>query len=172
MERAPLVLIWFYVLAGGAAVLMLAVALSTRRVPVEQQVVMRAAYAVRRVWLWVLAATVIVSFVLSLPWFPYPEAAQSKGLLHYAVVAQQYSFSVPAAVPYDTNVIFDVTSNDVNHGFGIYDPNGDLVAQVQAMPHYTNHLPVKFTLRGRYTIRCLEYCGIAHHLMQAGFKVQ
>ena len=35
---------------------------------------------------------------------------------------------------------FDVTSVDVNHGFGVYDPNGRLIGSVQAMPGYTNEL--------------------------------
>ncbi len=72
----------------------------------------------------------------------------------------------------NTHIIFDVTSADVNHGFGIYDPQGTLLGQVQAMPNYTNHLPFYFSRIGRYTIRCLEYCGIGHPAMLAVFRVQ
>jgi cytochrome c oxidase subunit 2 len=133
--------------------------------------VTRAAYALRRWWLWLLVGGVIASFALSVPSFPYPVAAQH-GAPHYSVVAQQYSFQLPATVPLNTDVIFDVTSKDVNHGFGIYDPAGALVSQVQAMPQYTNHLPVRFIVPGQYTIRCLEYCGVAHHVMRAGFEVR
>lgn len=60
---------------------------------------------------------------------------------------------------------FRVTSADVNHGFGIYDPNMKLVAQVQAMPGYTNVLRHTFGAAGTYTIMCLEYCGTVHHAM-------
>jgi cytochrome c oxidase subunit 2 len=172
MERGPIVLVWFLIISGAAVAIMLAVALSTRRAPLEQADVTRSAYALRRWWLWLLVAAVIVSFALSVPSFPYTVAAQKNPVQHYSVIARQYVFQGPVSVPLDTELIFDVTSVDVNHGFGIYDPNGELVAQVQAMPQYTNHLPVKFVIPGKYTIRCLEYCGIAHHVMQAGFEVR
>lgn len=172
MERGPIILVWFLILAGVATLIMLGVALSTRLEPLKQSDVTRQGYAMRRVWLWVLSATVIASFVLTVPSFPYPTASQSRSLPHFAVVAQQFAFQLPSKIPLNTDVIFDVTSKDVNHGFGIYDPNGELIAQVQAMPDYTNHLPVRFRVPGRYTIRCLEYCGIAHHVMQASFEVR
>jgi cytochrome c oxidase subunit II len=172
MEKGPIILVWFLILAGAAMLIMLGVALSTRLEPLQQSDVTRQGYAMRRVWLWVLSATVIASFVLTVPSFPYPTASQSRSLRHFAVVAQQFSFRLPSTIPLNTDVIFDVTSKDVNHGFGIYDPNGQLIAQVQAMPDYTNHLPVRFRVPGTYTIRCLEYCGIAHHVMQASFEVR
>lgn len=78
----------------------------------------------------------------------------------------------PAVVAAGDPIVFDVTSKDVNHGFGIYDPAGHLVAQVQAMPEYVNHLPLRLTARGHYTVRCLEYCGIAHAAMQGAFEVR
>jgi hypothetical protein len=55
---------------------------------------------------------------------------------HYSVTAMQYGFNLPQSVPADTPIVFDVTSRDVNRGFGIYDPEGSLIAQVQAMPDY------------------------------------
>lgn len=172
MERGPVVLVWFLIVAGGAMIIMLGVALSTRLAPMQQADVARQGYALRRLWLWVLLIAIVASFALSLGSFPYPTAAQSRDLPHYSVVAQQFAFRLPATIPLNTEVIFDVTSRDVNHGFGIYDPHGELVAQVQAMPDYTNHLPVKFTMAGHYTIRCLEYCGVYHHIMQASFEVR
>jgi cytochrome c oxidase subunit II len=69
-------------------------------------------------------------------------------------------------------VEFHVTGSDVNHGFGIYDPQLRLVAQTQAMPGYTNVLRHTFTKPGSYKILCLEYCGLAHHTMMAEFNVR
>lgn len=68
-------------------------------------------------------------------------------------------------------VEFRVTSSDVNHGFGIYDTELRLVAQVQAMPGYTNTLRHTFSKEGTYRILCLEYCGTVHHNMIAELKV-
>ena len=171
MERGPAVLVWFLIVAGSATLVMLGVALSTRLPALPQSDVSRKGYELRRAWLWVLCASIVASFALSLPSFPYPTTSQSRTLPHFAVVARQFSFKLPATIPLNTDVMFDVTSADVNHGFGIYDPNEQLIAQVQAMPGYTNHLPVRFSVPGTYTVRCLEYCGIAHHVMQASFEV-
>ncbi len=68
-------------------------------------------------------------------------------------------------------VVFHVESADVNHGFGIYNEAMQLVAQTQAMPGYTNELVHVFNEPGTYQILCLEYCGVAHHVMKAEFQV-
>ncbi len=65
-----------------------------------------------------------------------------------------------------------VTSADVNHGFGIYDPSLRLVAQTQAMPGYTNTIRHTFDEPGTYRVLCLEYCGLVHHGMMAEIKVK
>jgi cytochrome c oxidase subunit 2 len=68
-------------------------------------------------------------------------------------------------------VEFRFTSADVNHGFGIYDAAGTLVAQTQAMPGYVNRLIHVFEAPGTYQVLCLEYCGLAHHAMTAEIQV-
>jgi len=60
---------------------------------------------------------------------------------------------------------FQVTSDDVNHNFAIYDSSLRLLAQTQAMPGYVNVLRHTFDKPGTYQILCLEYCGLAHHNM-------
>src|SRR5690606_16771887 len=62
-------------------------------------------------------------------------------------------------------VEFHVTSQDVTHGFGIYNEDKTLIAQTQAMPEYTNVVYITFDEPGTYEILCMEYCGLAHHLM-------
>ena len=165
------VLIGFLVAAAAVLLLMAAVARTTHEPTLQQSQVTPPGYALRRNWLWVLAAVALVSLGISLPAFPYP-SAQSRGVHHYAVTAMQYGFQNPPVIPANQPVVFDVTSKDVNHGFGIYDPAGRLYAQVQAMPMYVNHLPVTFHAPGHYTIRCMEYCGIAHSAMQGAFEVR
>ena len=75
-------------------------------------------------------------------------------------------------VPVGKIIEFDVTSGDVNHGFGIYDDDGHLLAQTQAMPGYTNRLRYRFEKAGVYHVLCMEYCGFAHHLMTTTIHVQ
>lgn len=68
-------------------------------------------------------------------------------------------------------VEFRVTSVDVNHGLGIYDQAGRLVAQTQAMPGYVNRLTHVFERPGTYQVLCLEYCGLAHHNMLVELEI-
>jgi cytochrome c oxidase subunit II len=165
-----LVLEIFLIVAAAAIGLMVFLAIYGSRKPVPQAVVASKGYAIRRYWFLTMMAAAIAVFIFTIPHFPYG-SAQTLGQ-HYRVIAQQYSFMLPAAIPADKPVVFDVTSRDVNHGFAIYDPAGRLVGQVQAMPGYVNHLPFRFHIRGHYTVRCLEYCGIAHAAMQGGFDVR
>ncbi len=68
-------------------------------------------------------------------------------------------------------VEFRVAAEDVNHGFGIYDSDNRMLAQVQAMPGYVNRLQHIFEQPGTYRLLCLEYCGLAHHEMIAELEV-
>jgi cytochrome c oxidase subunit 2 len=142
------------------------------REPLPQEVVTSRGYGIRRYWFWAVIAGSVAAFFLTIPSFPYLSTAAEADAIHFPVVAQQYGFTTPAVVPLNRNVIFDVSSKDVNHGFGIYAPDGAMMSQVQAMPGYVNHLRVRFTVPGHYLIRCLEYCGIAHAAMQGGFTVR
>lgn len=166
------ILLLFIAVAALLLLIMAFIARTTHEPALRQSDVTPPGYALRRGWLWVLAAVTLVALGISLPAFPYPQGRQT-GAHHYRVTAMQYAFQItPPFVAAGDPIVFDVTSKDVNHGFGIYDPAGHLVAQVQAMPEYVNHLPLRLTTRGRYTIRCLEYCGIAHAAMQGAFEVR
>lgn len=165
------VLIGFLLSAAVILLIMAAIARTTIEPPQTQAAVTSAGYRLRRGWLWALAAAAVVALAISLPSFPYGKPATLTGQ-HFTVIASQYSFALPPVVPSDKNIVFDVTSKDVNHGFGIYDPRGRLVAQVQAMPDYVNHLPLRFRTTGHYVVRCLEFCGIAHASMQEAFEVR
>jgi len=74
-------------------------------------------------------------------------------------------------VPSGTSIRFEVSSIDVNHGFGLYDPHGHLVGSVQAMPGYRNRLDLTLSEVGVYRIRCLELCGLNHSTMESSFTV-
>jgi cytochrome c oxidase subunit 2 len=88
------------------------------------------------------------------------------------VVGHQWAWQMdPGPIHAGTPVAFEVTSADVNHGFGIYDASDRLLAQTQAMPGVTNRLVYTFAQPGKYRILCLEYCGLAHHGMITEFDV-
>lgn len=117
----------------------------------------------------------LVGIGFSLYWAPYPNIrARTIGQPEVTVdvSAIQWGWILSETkVPVDTNIEFAVTSQDVNHGFAIYSPDGELLTQVQAMPGYTNNLIYKFDEPGEYTVRCLELCGLGHHIMVTTFTV-
>lgn len=77
----------------------------------------------------------------------------------------------PGTVRAGSPVEFRVTSADVNHGFGLYAPDGHMLTQTQAMPKYTNRILHTFDEPGTYTVHCLEYCGVGHAPMKATVEV-
>ncbi|HEX7057304.1 MAG TPA: cytochrome C oxidase subunit II [Bacilli bacterium] len=128
---------------------------------------------IRRVWIVVLSIILLSGIGIALSLLPYgkPQAAQGE-LQNVDVTAQQFAFNLSTStIVAGKTVAFHVTSKDVNHGFGVYDENGRLLAQTQAMPGYVNTVYYTFTKPGKYKILCLEYCGLAHHYMQGEFEV-
>lgn len=129
-----------------------------------------------------------IFLALTLPQLPYPvEAAVPDRVVH--VVGKQFAFSLTdgpgpqsldvwdrdfspeVAVSPGVIVEFRVTTLDTTHGFGIYTPDGRLLAQTQAMPGYVNRLRVRFEEPGMYAVHCLELCGLSHHAMKGVIQV-
>lgn len=163
----------FLFLAVEAGAIFVFVAVSTRHPRDEQTEAHRVAYAARGVWFVFLILLMLGAFGATLPAFPYiPAKKAAQGPAERVpVIAQQFMFLMPSHFPVDKRIIFEVTSRDVNHSFAIYDPQGGIVAQTQAMPNYVNYMEVTFHEPGRYTIRCLEYCGLGHPMMEKDITV-
>jgi cytochrome c oxidase subunit 2 len=131
----------------------------------------RVGYWLRKRWLALLV--VIGVLVLGISFFDLPYASGgSAGRTPVTVTGGQFFWSLqPDRVPAGSRVRFDVTSVDVNHGFGLYDPHGHLIGSVQAMPGYHNKLDLTLSEPGVYRIRCLELCGLNHATMEGSFRV-
>jgi cytochrome c oxidase subunit 2 len=131
----------------------------------------RVGYWLRKRWLALLV--VIGVLVLGISFFDLPYASGgSAGRTSVTVTGGQFFWSLqPDRVPAGSRVRFDVTSVDVNHGFGLYDPHGHLIGSVQAMPGYHNKLDLTLSEPGVYRIRCLELCGLNHATMEGSFTV-
>jgi len=141
--------------------------------PMQAERVQKTAYGIRRWFFWALVLLGIGTAYATLAEFPVPDQrGQSAGVRVVNVVGKQWYWELSAnQFSAGAPVEFRVTANDVNHGFGIYDPNHRLVAQVQAMPGFTNRLVQTFTVPGKYRVLCLEYCGLVHHNMITEFEV-
>ena len=171
-----------FLLFLGIAALIVAVftttMLSTRR-PREQP----AGARLRAPFFLALVSALAIAFGLSVPRLPYAAEADTPDRVVH-VAGKQFAFALSEApittvdeweksaateevkVARGALVEFRVTSLDVNHGFSLYSPSGKLMAQTQAMPGYVNRLRVRFKKPGQYTVLCLEYCGMSHHVMR------
>lgn len=146
-----------------------AIALRSRgQIPFER--VRDVAYRLRRPWLVILSVILAAGVITSLTLLPYPGGAEARAKV--MVTGGQFYWSIsPPAVPAGGTIQFEVTSADVNHGFGVYAPDGVLLGQVQAMPGYTNRLELELEEPGTYLVSCLEYCGVRHHEMTREIEV-
>jgi cytochrome c oxidase subunit 2 len=89
------------------------------------------------------------------------------------VVGVQFAWTVnPTVVRAGVPVEFLATTRDVNHGFGVYDPDGTLIFQAQVIPDQTQKIVHTFSEPGTYEVLCLEFCGVNHHNMITTFEVR
>lgn len=77
----------------------------------------------------------------------------------------------PARVEVGLRTKVEVHSADVSHGVGFYDPDDVRVKQANAAPGVTQQIVMTFEKVGIYTLRCLEFCGADHHLMENDLEV-
>jgi len=168
-ESQLVIAVVFAVIAVLLVGVFVTVAVATRReVPWER--VRPVAYLIRRGWLALLALLLGGAVGVSLFLLPYSKGAEATATVK--VTGGQFYWSMtPKRVPAGSRVLFEVTSADVNHGFGVYSPRGVLLGNVQAMPGYTNDLELTLDEPGSYLISCLEFCGVKHHEMSREFRV-
>lgn len=64
-------------------------------------------------------------------------------------------------------VRFSGRSDDTMHGFAVYHPDGRMLFTMMLMPGLAKPTSIVYTFKdaGTYKVRCLEYCGVAHHRM-------
>lgn len=159
------------VLVAALAVAFLLVVRNSSRAK-DYTAVQPAAYRWRAKAFWAVIIVGVVVAGASLRELPYVRAdAQPVAQVVNATGHQWYWDLDRDTVVAGEPVEFRVASEDVNHGFGIYDADNVMLAQVQAMPEYVNRLRYTFERPGTYRILCLEYCGLAHHDMIGEFEV-
>ncbi|HEU0337368.1 MAG TPA: hypothetical protein VFR43_12475 [Gaiellaceae bacterium] len=164
------VLVSFAVLSALLVVLfVVAAAASGAELPADE--VRARGYWLRKRWLALLAAAAPVLIGLGILLAPFPSGSGADRT-EISVVSGQFFFQLdPATVPAGTRARFVLTSRDVNHGMGLYGPDGVLKGSVQAMPGYENRLDVTLEQPGTYRLLCFEYCGLGHHVMEGRLEV-
>jgi cytochrome c oxidase subunit 2 len=125
-----------------------------------------------RTWLFILLAALIALLFGTIFSTPYGRSAGANAQV-VRVTAVQFAWSVdPATVHAGRQVVFYLTSTDVNHAFGVYDAKGVLQFQVQVVPGKTQKYVHTFHRPGTYTVLCLEFCGVDHDKMETTIEVQ
>ena len=121
--------------------------------------------------IWALLAAGAVITVASLREWPHAIAGGDDAVQVNATGGQWYWDIDTQEIPIGKTVVFNLHTEDVNHGFGVVDPSGDLLFQTQAMPGYVNKVQYVFDEPGDYRVLCMEFCGVAHHDMIDEFTV-
>ncbi|MEA3502360.1 MAG: cytochrome C oxidase subunit II [Actinomycetota bacterium] len=82
----------------------------------------------------------------------------------FDIVVADHEFILPAdemIVQCNESILFDVTSNDLTYGFGLFRDNNSMVMQMQVVPGHRNDILWKFEENESLTIRSTEYSGPA-----------
>jgi len=135
----------------------------------EYALIQKDAYRLRGKLFIIILLVIIPVIGYTLMQLPYPtERITSQATKTVKAIGHQWYWEISdLSAKVGEPVMYNVTSADVNHGFGVYDEELNVVAQTQAMPGYINNLLVAYPKPGKYRILCLEYCGLAHHAMIA-----
>lgn len=170
-------------LVGAIAIWIIAWVVATRRPMAAIEDVRPGIYRTRRGYFIALTAVLVAALVMTLRHTPYASAQDEPTAVTLVANGVMWGWQIRSGqaspgggsgivLPVGRPVTFDVGSLDVNHGFGIYRPDGSLLAQAQAMPGYRNELTVTFPVAGTYRVFCLEYCGLGHHMMFASLEAR
>jgi cytochrome c oxidase subunit 2 len=80
----------------------------------------------------------------------------------FKITVGDHAFTLPSEeLVIDCNdlVLFDVTSEDLTYGFGVFRQDNSMVFQMQVVPGHKNDVLWRFDKPGVYSIRSTEYSG-------------
>ena len=80
----------------------------------------------------------------------------------FDISVENHQFQLPSEkliINVNDKVLFDVTSNDLTYGFGLFRADNSMLFQMQVVPGHRNDILWKFEKPGVYSIRSTEYSG-------------
>jgi len=99
----------------------------------------------------------------SIPWAPMDiNRANINPDKVFNITMEDHQFKLPSdklVIQLNDKVLFDVTTNDLTYGFGVFRSNNSMVFQMQVVPGHRNDILWQFVNPGLYTIRSTEYSG-------------
>jgi cytochrome c oxidase subunit II len=99
----------------------------------------------------------------TIPWSPMDlNRSNIKPDKVFVITIKDHEFKLPAdklIINCHDKVLFDVQSNDLTYGFGLFRQDHSMVTQMQVVPGHRNDLLWQFDKPGVYSIRSTEYSG-------------
>jgi cytochrome c oxidase subunit II len=80
----------------------------------------------------------------------------------FVINVKDHQFTLPSeklVINVNDTVLFDVISEDLTYGFGLFRSDNSMVFQMQVVPGHRNDILWHFDREGTYTIRSTEYSG-------------
>ncbi len=115
------------------------------------------------VFLTILGVSLHIITYETIPWSPIDlNRGDYKPDKEFNITIDRHQFILPAekmVVKCNELVLFDVTSNDLTYGFGLFREDNTMEFQMQVLPGHKNDVLWKFIKPGLYTIRSTEYSG-------------
>ena len=99
----------------------------------------------------------------TIPWAPMDlNRAEITPDRVFDITVANHQFTLPSeklTIKVNEKVLFNVTSNDLTYGFGLFREDNSMVFQMQVVPGHKNDILWQFDKPGVYTIRSTEYSG-------------
>jgi cytochrome c oxidase subunit II len=80
----------------------------------------------------------------------------------FIITVKDHQFIMPSEkliINVNDKVLFDVKSEDLTYGFGLFRADNSMIFQMQVVPGHRNDILWNFDREGVYTIRSTEYSG-------------
>jgi cytochrome c oxidase subunit 2 len=101
----------------------------------------------------------------TIPWAPMDlNRKEIKADKTFNIFVEKHVFHLPSEklmIKTHDKVLFNVTSNDLTYGFGLFRTDNTMLMQMQVVPGHVNDILWQFDKPGVYTIRSTEYSGPA-----------
>ncbi|NWF88077.1 MAG: cytochrome C oxidase subunit II [Ignavibacteriaceae bacterium] len=99
----------------------------------------------------------------TIPWKPLDlNRSDIKADKTFNITVSNHKFNLPQekmVVKVNDKVSFNVTSEDLTYGFGLFREDNTMVFQMQVLPGHNNDILWQFDRPGVYSIRSTEYSG-------------
>ena len=105
----------------------------------------------------------------TIPWAPMDlNRKEIKADRVFDITVSNHKFHLPSEkliIQCHEKVLFNVTSEDLTYGFGVFRNDNTMMFQMQVVPGHLNDILWHFDKPGVYTIRSTEYSGPAGYAM-------